>query len=410
MNSKTERIIKGISILIILMLLVPQNLINAEAATHAAVYKFSPMLEDAGNIYYVQRVEGDEYSYDIYRLEIATGNKTKLVTSQNDILTMLIEGETLYYTCYEGEKDIYQTYSASIDGKEVKTVCEGYLVYLDDSNVYYMDMGKKNRLYKKAQDSQKPDLLHTGNMTFRYVKNLENTMYFSQVNNTSSKLTIYTLEPEQTKLSVLTTEKLSQNGEGIIDPLVSDIIKINGDIFYQYGSREGSGSYWYGALKKLASDTGKKATIAAQLYEEKIYHYDSSIFYNGTESSEKRYRYNTKTGKTSEYQYKIIGTETFNILGDKTYVAKADGKDLITVSRFTSGTNQKKLVKSFISIAHKQNKKYDYYAEVKQYGAYLLIPVTCMDFNDTSHSWRGRLASMTWYVTDMEGKLLTQFE
>ena len=33
------------------------------------------MLEDGGDIYYIQTTEGDEYLYDIYRLEVAAGNK-----------------------------------------------------------------------------------------------------------------------------------------------------------------------------------------------------------------------------------------------------------------------------------------------------------------------------------------------
>lgn len=116
------------------------------------------------------------------------------------------------------------------------------------------------------------------------------------------------------------------------------------------------------------------------------------------------------TGKTSTYSYKTTGTESFNILGDKTYCAKADGKESINISRFTSGTNKKGFIKSFITISYKQNKKYDYYASVKKLGDYLLIPVTCMDYNDASYGWRGRYVGITWYVADSTGKILTQFK
>ncbi|GAA4295011.1 hypothetical protein GCM10023142_32500 [Anaerocolumna aminovalerica] len=83
--------------------------------------------------------------------------------------------------------------------------------------------------------------------------------------------------------------------------------------------------------------------------------------------------------------------------------------DLITVSRFTSGTNKKNLIKSFINLSYKQKKEFDYSASVKKYGNYLLIPVTCMDYNDTSYGWRGR-CSVTWYVADLDGKILAQFQ
>jgi hypothetical protein len=411
MNTLPKRILRFILVFFTIAFLLPQNIPITSAATNKAVYEYSPMLEDRGNIYYIQRVEGDEYSYDIYRLEVATGKKTRLLSSKNDILDMMIHKDTLYYTSYEGEKDVYQTYSVSIDGKDKKTVCNGYFICLDDSGIYYIvSKGKESKLYKRDYNSKKAILIYTGNMTFSFVKNLDNTLYFTQFNEASSKLTLYTLMPEQTKLAVLTANKITLNGSERTFPMVSDITKINGDIYYQYGTYEGSGSYWYGTLIKLDSSTKKNSVIAEQLYEEQIYHNDSSIFYIGTESSGKHYRYNTKTGKTSSYKYKITGTESLNILGDKTYSAKADGKKLIVVSHFTSGTNKSNLVKSFINLSYKQKKEFSYSASVKKYGDFLLIPVTCMDYNDTSYGWRGRCVSITWYVADSDGKILAQFQ
>ncbi|ROR23622.1 uncharacterized protein DUF5050 [Mobilisporobacter senegalensis] len=411
MNTITKRILSFILVFSIIVFLLPQNVLITSAAANATVYEYSPMVEDRGNIYYIQRVEGDEYSYDIYRFEVATGNKTRLLSSKNDILGMMLHNDTLYYTSYEGEKDVYQTYSVSIDAKEQKTICNGYFICLDDSSIYYSVIkGEESKLYKRDYDSKKATLIYTGNMTFSFVKNLDNTLYFAQFNEASSKLTLYTLMPEQTRLSVLTTEKIKLNGTERIYPTVSDIAEINGDIYYQYGTYEGSGSYWYGTLKKLDSSTNTKSVIAKQLYEDQIYHNDSSIFYRGTDSSGEHFQYNTKTGKTSSYIYKTTGTESFNILGDKTYCAKADGKELITVSRFTSGTNKSNLVKSFINLSYKQNEKFDYSAYVKKYGDYLIIPVTCMDYNDTSYGWRGRCVSVTWYVADSDGKILAQFQ
>jgi hypothetical protein len=395
-------------------ILLPQNVLITSAATNAAVYEYSPMLEDRGNIYYIQRVEGVEYTYDLYRLEVATGNKTRLVSSKNDILGMMLHKDTLYYTSYDSGKEVYQpyTYSVSIDAKVKKTICIGYLITLDDNSIYYIvNKGEESKLYKRAYDSKKATLIYTGNITFSFAKNLDNTLYFTQFKETTSKLTLYTLMPKKTKLDVLTADKITLEGSERTSPTVSDVAKINGDIYYQYGTYQGSGNYWYGTLKKLESSTNTKSVIAEQLYEEQIYHNDSSIFYNGTDGSGIHYRYNTKTGKTSTYIYKTanIGS-SFNVLGDKTYCAKADGKELITVSRFTSGNNKSNLVKSFINISYKQKREFEYSANVKKYGDYLLIPVTCMDFNDTSNGWRGRYVSVTWYVADSNGKIIAQFQ
>jgi Tol biopolymer transport system component len=118
MNKITKRIFRVIFAFILIVFLLPPNVFIIKAATNATVYEYSPMLEDGGNIYYILRVEGDTYSYDIYKLEIATGNKTRLLSSKNDILSMMLHKDTLYYNCFDGEKDVYQTYSVSIDAKE----------------------------------------------------------------------------------------------------------------------------------------------------------------------------------------------------------------------------------------------------------------------------------------------------
>lgn len=74
MNIITKRIGYCILVFIITFMLLPQNVLVASAATSATVYEYSSMLEAKGNIYYIQTVTGDKNSYDIYRLEVATGN------------------------------------------------------------------------------------------------------------------------------------------------------------------------------------------------------------------------------------------------------------------------------------------------------------------------------------------------
>jgi hypothetical protein len=412
MNNISKQILNLFAACLLIAVLLPQNALITSAATNAMVYEYSPMLEDNGNIFYIQRVEGKVNTYNIYRLEVSTGKKTKLISSENDILDMMIHNDTLYYISYVSDKDIYQTYSVSIDAKDKKTICNGYAVYLDDSSIYYTVMkGEKNKLYKQDYESKKDMLIYTGNLSFSFVKNLGETLYFTQFIEASSKLTLYTLAPEeQVKLTVLTTEKIKLDGTEREYPTVSDIVKINGDIYYQYGTYEGSGSYWYGTLKKIDTKANKKSVIVEQIYEDQIFHNDSSIFYNGLESSEKRFQYNTKTGKTSTYTYKTTGSESFNILGDKTYCAKADGEKLITVSSFTSGAIKKNKTELLMSIPYKQKKELDYSASVSKYGDYLLIPVTCVDYNDTTYGWRGKMISINWYVADMNGKVLAQFK
>lgn len=83
---------------------------------------------------------------------------------------------------------------------------------------------------------------------------------------------------------VLTSDKIALQGDER-DLIVSDLVAINGAIYYQYGTHEGSGNYWYGTLMSLELATGKKSEITDQSYEEQIRHNDSSIFYDGQESS-----------------------------------------------------------------------------------------------------------------------------
>lgn len=413
MNVKLKRLIKLFAASFLIIILLLSSTLITSAASDAKVYGYSPMLEDKGNIYYIQTVKGDDNTYNIVRLEIATGNKTKLMSTKNDILNMMIHNKTLYYTSYDYDQNvgINRIYSLSLDSKDKKTVSNGSLIALDDNNIYYTDTKDKGiKLYKREYNSKKAVLIHTGNTTFNFIKKLDDSLYFTQFNETSSKLTTYELMPKQTKLTVLTTDKVTLDGSEQTYPMVSDISKINGNIYYQYGTFEGSGYYWYGTLIKLDSSSKKKTVIVEQTYEEKIYNNGSSIFFNYIDSSEKHFKYNTKTGKTSTYEYKVNGSESFDIIGDKTYSTKADGKAFITVSRFTSGTNKTNLEKSFIKLSVKQSKKYDYSADVIKYGDYLLIPVTCMDYNDTSYGWRGKCISIKWFVADSDGKVLAQFQ
>jgi hypothetical protein len=187
-------------------------------------------------------------------------------------------------------------------------------------------------------------------------------------------------------------------------------VKVNGDTYYQYGTYQGSGDFWYGTLLKINSATGKNSVIVKNMYDDKIYYYGTQIFYYGIEDASKCFIYNTKSGKTSTSIYKLEDTEGLSILGEKSYCIKVDGKDYITVSEFSTGTDKKDLKKDFIKISCNQNSKYSYSASVKQLGNYLLIPVVCTDYSDESFGWRGKCVGIHWYVADMSGKTVADFQ
>lgn len=166
----TKRILAITLVFFMLLMLPSQNTISASAATNRIVYEYSTMLVEKGYIYYIQRINGDQYTYKLYQLDIATGKKTILLSSSEDILDMVLHNDTLYYTSYVGEKDIYQTYSVSVTSKEKHTICDGKFVSLDDDGIcYIVSEGDVSKLYKKAYDSEESTLLYTGNMTFRFV-------------------------------------------------------------------------------------------------------------------------------------------------------------------------------------------------------------------------------------------------
>lgn len=411
MKLTIKRISRILLSILLLITLVFQNTHVVNAANSAIVYEYSTMLVDKGNIYYIQTVEGDNTNYNIFRLEISSGKKTKLISTNSYILNMVIHKSTLYYTCYNSEKEAYYIYSVSINGKSKATVCAGNVICIDDSGIYYdIFEGENSKLYKRNFKDNSDTIIFTGNMSLQYIKEIDKTFYFSHFNQKSSVIELYTLLQGGAQLTRLTTDKVTLNETERNFPLVSDIAKINGDLYYQYGSYEGTGNFWYGTLKKLDIRTNKKSVIAKNLYDAHIYHDQNNIYYSGIESNAKYYYYNSKTNKTISYTCNTSDNESLSILGNKTYSAKVNGKDKVTISRFTSGTNKKNLIEPFIRFTYKQTKSLNYYVSVKQYGKYLIIPVNCMDYNDYSYGWRGKCVSITWYVADQKGNILSQFK
>lgn len=90
MNTKIKRLLNIIMVFFLVVTQLPQNVLISSAATNAKVYEYSVMLEDRGSIYYIQTVEGDKNIDNIYRIEITSGNKTKLISSKNGVAGVLV--------------------------------------------------------------------------------------------------------------------------------------------------------------------------------------------------------------------------------------------------------------------------------------------------------------------------------
>lgn len=408
MKLRKKRIISILIVICVIISIIPQKTVSAAAKD--IIYKYSTMLEDQGNIYYIQTSESDNsdaLSYSIYRLEVSTGTKTKLISTDNYIISMAIHYGTLYYTSYESENPEYTVYSIAVTGGDIKSICAGYVLYADNNGIYYIiNSNSSCKLYRKAYDGSKDTLLYTGNSTFHYVKCIDQTLYFSQYNKSTSKIVLFALQPGALKLTTLAAIKIKLDSYSTSIPTISDAAVVNGDLYYQYGTYEGSGSFWYGTLVKLDADTKKITTITKEMTDSTLYYGENKIYYADIDDS---HVYNTVSGKSTTYQCKATDAEYLSILGDITYSAKTVNLKYITVSSFTSGTNKKNLVKDFIKIPYKQKSSLTYAPDVQKLGDYLLISVECIDYNAPGFGWRGEYLEIKWYVADLNGKVLAEF-
>lgn len=405
MRTTLKKMICGLIIFAMAITLFPQNVTVAEAATEI-VYQYSTMLEENGSIYYIGSVEGDQPVYHIYQMEVSTGKKKELATSDNYISNMVIYQDNLYYTSYETDETSNTIYSVPLKGGEIQTVGTGYIIYADENGIFCtISDDAECKLYKRAYDGSEDTLIYTGNSTLNYAKNIDDTLYFSQYSKPSSMITLLSMKSSASKLTSQATSKVEDIISSI--PIISDVVKVNGDLYYQYGTYEGSGNFWYGTIVKIETDTKKKKTIAIDVIEPSIFHNATKIFYDNSQSEYKQSVYNTKTEKTTSITLKFAASETHSIIGDKTYLAKPVSQKYISVSYFTSGTNKKNLKKDFIKFSYKQQSKLSYTAKVEKLGNYYLVSVVCIDFNDLDYGWRGKYLGVAWYVIDSKGKVLT---
>ncbi len=397
-------------VLCMVLTMMPVNMVKAEAVTAGIVFEYSPMIEENGSIYYIKSLGVDVATCYIYRMDVSTGTKTKLVSSEYYILSMVIHNGMLYYTSYENDDDQYHTYSVSIKGGDKKQILIGIVFYADENGIFYTEnLGTKINLYKKTYDGSKDTKVCTGNSSFLFIKALDNTLYFSQYTQNASALKLFSMKSSSSKLTTVAKRKIVKDSYSYSIPRISDIVNVNGDMYYQYGTYEGSGSFWYGTLVKIDSSTNKQTIISKDMIEDTLFYDDSHIFYNDMKSDTIHYKYNVNTNKTTPYSVETANSESFNIVGSKTYLAKQVSKKYIMVSFFQSGTNKKNLTENFIKISYKQKKDLTYNASVKSLGNYLIMPVQCIDYKDGNYGWRGKILQEKWYVFDQKGKLLSTF-
>ncbi len=408
MKKIRKQIVCALLVLCMAFIMMPMNMVEAKEKTTGTVFEYSPMVEEDGSIYYIKSVGETVATCYIYRMDVATGTKTKLVTSDYYILSMVIYDDKLYYTSYESKDDQYHTYSISVNGGDKKQILTGIVIYADQNGIFYtQNSDTKINLYKKTDDGSKDKKVCTGNSSFLFIKALDNTLYFSQYTQDTSVLKLYSMQSSSSKITTVAKRKVVKDKYSYSIPRISDVVEVNGNLYYQYGTHEGSGSFWYGTLVKIDLSTDKQTIISKDMIEDALYYDDSNIYFNDMKSNTKYYKYNVNTNKTTTYSVKTVDTETFSMIGSKTYLAKPDSNEYIMVSSFQSGTNKKDFMEDFIKISCKQKKDLTYSASVKSLGDYLVIPVTCIDYTDGSYGWRGKLLQVKWYVFDQEGNLLS---
>ncbi|SFR76139.1 DUF5050 domain-containing protein [Anaeromicropila populeti] len=396
-------------LLLLVILCVPMKNTNVKAAGY--VYTYSNMVEHDDVIYYIKSDEATSKSAGkctIYGLDVKANKKSKIAVSNNTISNLFVYKDILYYTTYTDDYlDI--TYSVSLDTNEKTKICQGDLHYVDENGIVYSFYSdSKYSLYKANLDGRAEQLIYEGTEVFDYVKAIGSKLYFYQTDITAYKIKLMYMKSSDSKLTVLTTDKFEKDNYSTYYLSISDIVEMNGNIFYQYGNYEGTGNFWYGVLKKIDKNN-KKKTVYDSMTEPEIYHDTKYIYLNYVDNSNSCIKYNTKTGKKTKYTCEINNGESLSVIDSKSYSASTNNQNYITVSRFSSGTDKKNLKKNFIKFSYKQNSNLTYYADVEKLGSYFLVYVERIDYNDTSYGWRGKYVGIQWYVADAKGKVVANF-
>ena len=375
-------------------------------AASAYVQQYSDMIGQGGYIYYIRTSEKDG-SAVIWRMKVSTGETSKVVSESRGIIKLIVSGQQLYYTTVNDE-DQWEVRTCRLNGDDMQTVCEGVVCYADSEKVYYIGytQGTQACLHVKdlATGESSPIRTVKADQTLDYVCNIGAESYYYIYDRTTDKLFLYRLHTATDKLSRVASEK--RVAEGSSGLMVSDVRQISGELYYDFGSYEGSGGFWNGTIRKLTVD-GKKKTVAKYTADDKIVAGSRELYFSTPKGD--NYKYHLKTGKKTKYSLKFEQNIGYTVLGDKTYMADTSNKKKIVISRFNSGTDRETLTKNFISIPFKQKAGISYSVSMKQVGIYNMICVTGTDFSP-KYGWRGKTVSVNWFITDGAGTLLGSFQ
>lgn len=372
------------------------------------VQDYSDMIGQGGYIYYIRTSEEDLHA-EIWRMKVSDGTSSMVVSEANGILRLVVCGQQLYYTT-ANEQGQWEVRTCQLNGDDQKTVCDGVICCADSENIVcirYVTQGRA-RLYVQNLATGKRTSVRTmkEDQNFEYVGNIDNDSYYYLYDQTTDKLYLYRLNIVTKKLIRVASEKRVYD-DSSAPLLVSDVRQIGGELYYDFGSIQGSGGFWYGTIKKLTVD-GKKKTVAKQTGDDSIIAGTKELYFSTPRGD--YYKYSLTTGKKTKYSLKFEQGINYSILGDKTYMADLSDSRKIVISRFTSGTDRETLTKNFVTIKFKQKANISYSAHMKQVGVYTVICVTGMDFTNPDYGWRGRVDSIDWFIIDGAGTLLGSFQ
>ncbi len=383
--------------------------VTAQAAATTFVYEDSDMIGQGGYIYFIRRQE-DSSTATICRKRVSDGKVSKVATEPNGVLRLVVSGQYLYYTTRDDDGG-WQMYMCRLDGSDARVLCAGEVCYADAAHVYGIEELKngRERLFCIAYETGEIQKIKTASarQALSYVGNIGSDSYYYITDNKADKVSLYRLSTtNKKKLIRVATEKRSDN-ESYSPLMISDVAQSGGELYYDFGSYEGTGRFWYGTIRRLTTD-GKKKPVAKNTGDDKLVIGSKALYFSTSEGN--NYKYQLATEKKSKYSLALQKDISYTILGDKTYMADTSNAKKITISRFNSGTDRETLTKNFITIPFKQKKKVSYSVTMKQIGIYNLVCVTGIDFTDQSYGWRGKLTSMNWYITDGAGTVLGSFK
>lgn len=405
---KVTHICAGI---LLMLALVTGFAVGEPVTVHAAgtfVQPYADMIGQGGYIYYIRTSETDG-SCGIWRMKVATGKASKVVEESGTIVKMAVCGQQLYYTTSNDDSQ-WEVRSCRLNGDGIQTECAGVVCDATSENIYCIRTVNETqyRLYAKNTATGKNTSIRTAKagQVLDYVCTDGNSSYYYIYDSKTDKLTLYRLNTANNQLIRVTTEKRVV-ADSVSSLQVSDVRQLGGELYYNFGSYEGSGSFWNGTIKKLTVD-GRKKTVSKLVSDDRIIAGSRELYFTNTTGN--NYKYNLKTGKKEKYSLKFEENISYTILGDKTYMADTSNKKKIVISRFTSGTDRENLTKSFISIPFKQKTGVSYAVSLIQTGIYNMVCVIGRDYTDVSYGWRGKLTSIDWFITDGAGTLLGSFQ